>query len=64
MTFWLYVDDCDALFNRAVAAGGLVNRGPMGHVQDQFWGDRCGTFTDAHGYVWTIATARRRSRPS
>ena len=53
---WLYVEDCDALFNRAVGAGGQVLRGPMGQMQDQFWGDRAGTFTDPHGYRWTIAT--------
>src|SRR5437660_11589717 len=35
-SLWLYVDDCDALFNRAVAAGGQV-RMP---IADQFWGDR------------------------
>jgi PhnB protein len=28
----------------------------MGQMQDQFWGDRSGTFTDPHGYLWTIAT--------
>jgi PhnB protein len=55
-SLWLYVEDCDALFNRAVAAGGTVPPGPMGQMQDQFWGDRSGTFTDPHGYVWTIAT--------
>lgn len=49
---WLYVDDCDALFDQAIAAGGTVIR-PM---DDQFWGDRCGTFKDPHGYAWTIAT--------
>ena len=53
---WIYVKDCDALFNRAVAAGGQVPDGPMGQMADQFWGDRCGTFTDPHGYRWTIAT--------
>src|SRR5215210_7716009 len=26
-SLWLYVDDCDALFNRAVAAGGKVSPG-------------------------------------
>jgi len=62
-SLWVYVDDCDALFNRAVAAGGLVNRGPMGQVQDQFWGDRSGTFTDPHGYVWTIATRKEDLTP-
>jgi PhnB protein len=53
---WLYVEDCDTLFNRAVAAGGKVAPGPMGQMSDQFWGDRSGTFTDPHGYQWTIAT--------
>ncbi|HJR61366.1 MAG TPA: VOC family protein [Vicinamibacterales bacterium] len=53
---WIYVEDCDALFNRAVAAGAKVAAGPMGQMADQFWGDRCGTLTDPHGYSWTIAT--------
>ena len=57
-SLWVYVDDCDALFNRAVAAGGRVAEGPMGSLQDQFWGDRAGTFTDPHGYRWTIATRK------
>jgi PhnB protein len=55
-SLWVYVKDCDALFNRAVAAGGQVPPGPMGAMADQFWGDRSGTFTDPHGYTWTIAT--------
>jgi len=49
---WLYVEDCDALFNRAVAAGAQAKM-PMA---DQFWGDRSGTIADPHGYSWTIAT--------
>ena len=54
---WLYVEDCDSLFNRAVAAGAQVLPG-MGAMADQFWGDRSGTFIDPHGYRWTIATRR------
>lgn len=57
-SLWIYVEDCDALFNRAVAAGGEVLGGPMGQMQDQFWGDRSGTLTDPHGYRWTIATRK------
>src|SRR5438046_1583534 len=57
-SLWIYVEDCDALFNRAVAAGGKVAPGPMGQMQDQFWGDRCGTLTDPQGYKWTIATRK------
>jgi len=30
----------------------------MGQMTDQFWGDRSGTFTDPHGYRWTIATRK------
>ncbi len=55
-SLWVYVDDCDSLFNRALAAGARPDAGPMGRVSDQFWGDRCGTFTDPYGYRWTIAT--------
>jgi PhnB protein len=62
-SLWLYVEDCDALFDRAVAAGGTVPPGPMGQMQDQFWGDRSGTFTDPHGYVWTIATHKEDLSP-
>jgi uncharacterized glyoxalase superfamily protein PhnB len=31
-SLWVYVEDCDALFNRAVAAGAKVPEGPMGKV--------------------------------
>ena len=49
---WLYVDDCDALFNRAVDAGGKVQM-PMA---DQFWGDRGGCLKDPEGYTWWVAS--------
>lgn len=60
---WVYVPDCDALFDRAVAAGAKVWGGAMGAMRDQFWGDRCGTFTDPHGYMWTIATHKEDLTP-
>ena len=59
---WIYVEDCDALFNRAVAAGATVLPG-MGQLQDQFWGDRSGSFSDPHGYKWTIATHKEDLTP-
>jgi PhnB protein len=62
-SLWVYVEDCDALFNRAVSAGGQVYRGAMGQMQDQFWGDRSGTFTDPHGFVWTIASHKEDLTP-
>jgi PhnB protein len=57
-SLWIYVEDCDALFKRATSAGAQVPAGPMGQMQDQFWGDRSGTVTDPHGYTWTIATRK------
>jgi PhnB protein len=48
----IYVEDVDARFNQAVAAGAKELR----PVQDQFYGDRSGTVTDPFGHVWTIAT--------
>jgi PhnB protein len=61
-SLWLYVEDCDALYNRAVAAGAQTF-GPMGKMADQFWGDRCGTVSDPHGYLWTIATHKEDLSP-
>jgi len=63
-SLWIYVEDCDAMFNRAVAAGAQVPPGPMGQIADQFWGDRCGTFTDPQGYRWTIATHKEDLTPA
>ena len=63
VSLWLYVDDCDALFNRAVAAGGKVPPGPMGALADQFWGDRTGVIADPHGFTWTIATHKEDLSP-
>jgi PhnB protein len=62
-SFWIYVEDCDTLFKQAVAAGGQVMRGPMGEMQDQFWGDRSGTLTDPQGFTWTIATRKEDLTP-
>lgn len=61
--FWIYVDNCDALFARAVAAGAQVPPGPMGQLADQFWGDRTGTINDPFGYQWTIATRKEDLSP-
>jgi PhnB protein len=58
ISLWIYVEDADALFERATAAGAQVPPGPMGQMQDQFWGDRSGTVSDPEGYMWTIATRK------
>ena len=46
----LYVEDADAVFAQAIAAGGKEIRA----MQDQFWGDRAGTIVDPFGHSWTI----------
>lgn len=48
----LYVEDVDALAKRAVDAGITVTR----PVEDQFYGDRGGKFTDPFGHIWWFAT--------
>ncbi len=53
-SFWLYVEDSDSLFNRAVGAGGKVQM----PIADQFWGDRGGAIADPAGYTWWIATRK------
>jgi PhnB protein len=63
ISLWLYVEDCDALHKRAVAAGATIPPGPMGEMADQFWGDRCGAITDPEGYLWTIATRKEDLTP-
>ena len=62
-SLWVYVEDCDALFKRAVTAGARVVPGAMGALQDQFWGDRSGTVIDPEGYKWTIATHKEDLTP-
>ena len=62
-SLWIYTEDCDALYNRALSAGAQPTHGPMGQMQDQFWGDRCGALTDPHGFTWTIATRKEDLTP-
>ncbi len=62
-SLWVYVADCDALYNRAIAAGAKPWGGPMGQLQDQFWGDRSGTVEDPEGYRWAICTRKEDLTP-
>ena len=47
---YVYIEDCDAVFDRAVAAGGTVIM-PM---KDQDYGDRNGGVKDPVGNSWYI----------
>ena len=48
----LYVDDVDAVFERAVAAGATV----LIPVADRFYGDRAGRLLDPFGHIWIIGS--------
>jgi PhnB protein len=50
--FYLYVEDCDALYKRALSAGATSISEP----QDQPYGDRSGGVIDPFGNKWYIAT--------
>jgi PhnB protein len=52
----LYMEDVDAVYQRAIQAGGKSIREPT----DQFYGDRSGGVEDAFGNQWWIATHIRR----
>lgn len=52
VTINLYVEDADALFAAAVAAGAEVTM----PLQDMFWGDRFSQVRDPFGHNWTIGT--------
>jgi len=50
-TLHLQVDDADAWYSRAVAAGAKATM----PLQDMFWGDRYGQLVDPFGFRWAIA---------
>jgi len=49
---FLYVEDVDAVFERAISAGATV----LMPVEDSEDGDRRGGVTDPFGHVWYVAT--------
>jgi uncharacterized glyoxalase superfamily protein PhnB len=55
----LYVEDVDAAFQRAVAAGCTAKMPPM----DMFWGDRFAKLTDPFGHDWSMATHKEDLSP-
>ena len=50
-SFYLYVDDVDAVYARALVAGAKS----LSEPQDQFWGDRFAQVEDLDGYRWALA---------
>lgn len=59
ISLFLYVEDADSVFNRAVAAGARVDM----PLENMFWGDRYGKLTDPFGHQWAIATHKEDVAP-
>jgi PhnB protein len=59
VTIHMYVEDVDAAFSKAVAAGAQV-RMPLA---DMFWGDRYGVLADPFGHAWSLATHKEDLTP-
>ena len=55
----LYVEDVDAFFKNAVAAGAKEIK----PVKDQFYGDRSGQIQDPFGHLWWVATHKEDVPP-
>ena len=55
VSMYVYVDDVDSVFNKAISAGAKV----LDPVKDQFWGDRHGRLEDPFGHLWSIATHKK-----
>ena len=49
---FLYVEDVDAAFDRAISAGAKEEMRPT----NMFWGDRFGSLKDPFGHSWSLAT--------
>jgi len=60
VSFYLYVENCDTAFKKAIDAGGKQTA----PVSDMFWGDRMGQFEDPFGIHWTIATHKKDMTPA
>src|SRR5262249_28264832 len=52
VSLYVYVDDVDGAFNRALASGSKI----VDPLEDKEWGDRCGGVQDPFGFIWFIAT--------
>jgi PhnB protein len=51
-SIFMYAEDVDAAFKRAVDAGCTVEMA----LEDMFWGDRFGTVIDPFGQVWSMSS--------
>lgn len=57
--FYLYTQEVDTVYQRALAAGASSAMAPA----DQFWGDRTATVHDQFGNIWHLATRLEEVSP-
>lgn len=60
VTLHIYVEDVDALWEKAVNAGASIKM----PLSDMFWGDRYGVLTDPFGHQWSLATKVKELSPA
>ena len=59
VSFYLYFEDCDAAYQRAVTAGAKGDMAPV----DMFWGDRMGHVIDPFGHRWMLSQTIEQVTP-
>jgi PhnB protein len=59
-SMFLYVDNVDKTFAKAVKAGAKV----LMPLQNQFWGDRYGKIADPQGNLWALASRVEKVTPT
>lgn len=60
VNIYLYVEDVDAFYNKALAAGAKSTK----PVMDQFYGDRSGQLQDPFGHLWWVASRKEEVSPA
>ncbi len=60
ISLYIYVENVDAAFKRAVEAGATVTM----PLADMFWGDRFGKLVDPFGHQWGLATHKEDVAPA
>ena len=52
VSIMVYVENVDEVYKRCLSMGAKE----LQPLQNQFYGDRSGTFVDPFGHIWTVAT--------
>lgn len=60
VSFYLYVNDVDAAWERALDAGAKM----LAPLDNMFWGDRVGRIEDPFGHTWLLAQRVEDATPA